>query len=333
MPDRASEGSGRTGLAAGVLLALAAAGACAPLIANDRPILARVHGRLESPALGEIPFIGHILSRSGPAALDWSAPGPEVRVVLSPPIPYSYRGIRLDEALLPPGRKHLMGTDILGRDLLARLIHGIQPSLIIAFGATALALLFGACLGTVAALRGGLADLLVLQAVQVVSCFPPLILAMAFVAASGHGGLLPLVAGISLSRWTGIARFVRGEILKERSGDLWAAAWSTGASLPRLATRHLLPLLAPPLLVMAAFGVAQSILIESGLSFLGLGVEPPSPSWGAMLAEARGSLGVAWWAVLFPAAALMLVLGSLCAATTDHPAHGGAENVGRTASG
>jgi peptide/nickel transport system permease protein len=317
MPEGAAASAGRSGLAAGVLLTLAVAGACAPLLANDRPILARVKGRLEWPALREIPVVGRLFDLPGSGAVDWSAPGAEVHILLSPPVPYSYRGIRLDEALRPPGPKHLLGTDALGRDLLARIIHGARPSLLIAFGATALALLFGACLGAVAALRGGIVDVLVLQAVQIVSCFPPLILAMAFVAASGHGGLLPLVAGIALYRSTGFARFVRGEIIRQRSGDLWAAARSTGASLPRLALRHLFPLLAPTLSVMAAFGVAQSILIESGLSFLGLGVEPPSPSWGAVLAEARGTLGVAWWPVLFPSAALAIVLGALCAATNE----------------
>jgi len=292
-------------------------GGLAPILANDRPILARAGGRLIWPALADLPGVGGLFDGPEVRATEWSAPGAGIRILLRPPIPFSYRGVHLDEALVHPGRRHLLGTDALGRDLLARVIHGTRPSLVVGFGATALALLFGALLGAAAGLRGGLLDLAVVRAVETVSCFPPLILAMAFVAAAGHAGLLPMVAGIALSRWTGMARYVRGEVLRRRGGELWAAARSTGASLPRAALRHLLPLLAPPILVMSAFGVAHAIILESGLSFLGLGVEPPAPSWGSILAEARGSLDAAWWPVLFPSVALMVVLAALCLAADE----------------
>jgi len=295
---------------------LSIAGLLAPLLANDRPILARVDGRLVAPAASEIPLVGPLFDSPTARRVDWdiAAPAATTRILLMPPVPYSYRGIRLDEALRPPGRAHLMGTDALGRDLLARLIHGARPSLVVGFAATGLALLVGFCLGAVAGLRGGLADLLIVRLVDVVACFPPLVLALAFVAATGRTGLWPMVLGIALSRWTSLARYVRGEILRHRDGDVWVSARAAGAGGGRLVLRHLLPLLAGPLLVMASFGIAGAILLESGLSFLGFGVDPPTPSWGSILAESRATLDAAWWPVVFPAAALVVLLAALCTA-------------------
>jgi peptide/nickel transport system permease protein len=311
MHDAAAASRGRALPAIAVLGLLALVGMLAPVIANDRPILARRNGRVLAPALAELPFVGALFDRAAADAVDWGAPGDDIETLLMPPIPYSYRGIHLDRVLLAPGRRHLLGTDALGRDLLARLVHGTRPSLLVGLGATALALLAGALLGAAAGLRGGLVDLLIVRVVEIIACFPPFILALAFVSAAGHGGLLPIIMSIALSRSTGMARYIRGEILRRRGGDLWEAARATGASLPRVALRHLLPLFARPLAVLAAFGVAHAILLESGLSFLGLGVDPPTPSWGAILAEARATLDSAWWPVLFPSIALVAVLGAL----------------------
>jgi len=295
---------------------LSIAGLLAPLLANDRPILARVDGRLVAPAAVEVPLVGWLFDSPDARRVDWGTapPADTTRILLMPPVPYSYRGIRLDEALRPPGRTHLLGTDALGRDLLARLIHGARPSLVVGFAATGLALLAGFCLGAFAGLRGGLADLLIVRLVDVVACFPPLVLALAFVAATGRTGLWPMVLGIALSRWTSLARYVRGEILRHREGDIWVSARAAGAGGGRLVLRHLLPLLAGPLLVMASFGIAGAILLESGLSFLGFGVDPPTPSWGSILAESRATLDAAWWPVVFPAAALVVLLAALCTA-------------------
>ncbi|MFQ5877168.1 MAG: ABC transporter permease [Acidobacteriota bacterium] len=313
MPD-GSGARGRGRYATAALIGLMIVAFLAPVIANDRPILARVGGRTVAPALADLPVLGVLFDRPEVRLIPWHSPQGEVRVLLRTPVPHSFRGIHLEEALQPPGGRHLMGTDVLGRDLLARVIHGTRPSLLVGLGATALAVLAGSLLGALAGLRGGLVDLLVVRLTDVVSCFPPFILALAFVAAAGGGGLAPIIAGIALTRWTGTARYVRGEVLRLRGEDLWSAARSTGASLPRLAVRHLLPLLASPLAVLAAFGVAHAIVLESGLSFVGLGVEPPTPSWGAILSEARQTLDAAWWPVVFPAAALLLVLGTLCLA-------------------
>jgi len=307
--------------AAWIVLAIAALGSLAPILANVRPIVASVDGRLVYPALADLPFAGRLFDDPAVRRVDWGAPATAsteapagARSLLMPPVPYSFRGVRLDQALLPPGRTHLLGTDALGRDLLARLIYGARPSLAVGFGATALALLIGFSLGSLAGLRGGLVDLVVVRIDDIVASFPPFVLALAFVAALGHSGLLPLAAGIALSRWTSMARYVRGEILRHRGGEVWASARAAGAGAPRLLMRHLLPLLAGPLWVMAAFGVANAILLESGLSFLGFGIDPPAPSWGSILAESRASLDAAWWPVVFPCLALVAVLAALCAA-------------------
>jgi peptide/nickel transport system permease protein len=296
-----------------VLGLLVLAGLFAPLLANDKPLLARVRGRLVAPAWGDLPLLGGLLVSRETSGIAWEAPGPEARPILRAPVPFSFRGISLDEALGPPGRRHLLGTDALGRDLLARLIHAARPSLAVGFGAILIALVGGGLLGTAAGLGGGLLDLAILRLADVIASFPPLVLALAFAAGRGRGGLGPVIAAVALNRLTGIARYVRGEILRHSGSDLWAAARATGRSPAGIVLRHLLPLLAPPLAVLAAFGVAHAIVLESSLSFVGLGVEPPAPSWGTMLAESRGSLGAAWWPVVFPSAALLLVLAALCA--------------------
>ena len=311
------------GPAAWSLVALIAVAVCAPLIANDRPLLALIDDRLAAPAFVDLPILGPLFDRAAIRSVAWEAPRAGVRTLIRAPVPHSYRGIRLDEALLPPGRAHLLGTDALGRDLLARLIHGARSSLVVGFGATAIALLLGGVLGGVAGLRGGSLDVAIVRLADVVACFPPFIMALAFVAAAGRGGLVPIIFGIALNRWTGMARYVRGEILRHRGEETWSAARSTGASPLRLATRHLLPLLAPPLAVLVSFGAAHAIVLESCLSFIGLGVEPPTPSWGVMLAEARQTIDAAWWPVLFPAVALFAVLGCLCAAAERVASEGG----------
>jgi len=288
-------------------------------LANDRPILARVDGRLMAPALADLPIVGRLFDDPAARLIAWDAPpagdpGAPTHILVMPPVPYSYRGIRLDESLRPPSAAHPMGTDALGRDILARVLHGARLSLMVGFGATALALLIGFCFGALAGLRGGLVGLVIVRLLDVVACFPPLILALAFVAAMGRTGVWPMVAGIALSRWTSMARYIRGEILRHRGGEVWVSARAAGAGGVRLLVRHLLPMLAAPLAVLVSFGVANAIVLESGLSFLGFGVNPPAPSWGSILAEARTSLDAAWWPVFFPSAALLLVLASLCAA-------------------
>ncbi len=315
------------GPAAVVLATLALIAWLAPLIANDRPILARAGDQWIAPALSELPILGRLFRARADGAAPGQPGGPPITALLSPPVPYSYRGIYLDEALAPPGRRHLLGTDALGRDLLARMIHGTRPSLLVGFTATGLALLLGGIFGTLAGLRGGYVDLGILRIVEVMTCFPPFILALAIVTAAGRGGLLPIIAAIAVSRATSMTRYVRGEVLRRRGEELWTAARATGASLPHLTRVHLLPLLARPLAVLISFSVSHAILLESSLSFLGLGVEPPNPSWGGMLAESRATLDAAWWPVVVPAVALITILSALSLAGERAAGGGDATDV------
>jgi peptide/nickel transport system permease protein len=223
----------------------------------------------------------------------------------------SYSEIRLHESLQAPSAAHPFGTDALGRDLLGRVLQGARVSLGVGFGATLLALALGALLGGTAALQAGVVDLILGRVIEVLGCFPPFVLALALVTVAGGSGLMPIVVAIGLGRAASAARFVRGEIQRRRGAGLWIAARASGAGLPRLALRHLLPLAYGPLLVQAAFGVAQAILLESSLSFLGLGIQPPAASWGMILAEGRATLEVAWWPIVFPSVAIAMTLAGL----------------------
>jgi peptide/nickel transport system permease protein len=224
------------------------------------------------------------------------------------PIPYDPNGLHLAESLEGPSRRHPCGTDLLGRDLASRLLHGARLALLVGAGSTLLALLFGIVLGATAGLAGGATEILLGRIIEVFGCFPPLVLALAFQAAGRGTGLAALIFAIGVGRTAPAARFLRGEVRRLRSAPFFAAARAGGASLPRAAWTHLGPILSGPLLVQSTFGVSQAILLESGLSFLGLGVAPPTASWGQMLGEARGTMTAAWWTVAFPAAALALTL-------------------------
>ena len=276
-PERAPAPARRSSRGAAIALAaFAAAGALAPWLARERPIATfRIGGAVRS---------------------------------IHAPIPYDPEGLRLSESLQAPSRRHPCGTDLLGRDLASRLIHGARLALVVGVGSTLIALLFGVALGGSAGIAGGGAELLLGRVIEVFGCFPPLLLALAFQAAGRGTGLLALVLAIGIGRTAPSARFLRGEVRRLRAAPFFTAARASGASLPRAAWTHLGPILKGPLVVQATFGVSQALLLEAGLSFLGLGVDPPTPSWGQMLGEARGTMTAAWWTVTFPAAALALTL-------------------------
>jgi len=291
--DRAN-GARRTGVA--VLTTCCAVVLFAPLVVNDRPIVARDStGRIVFPALRAHERMG---STAHEVALLW------------PPVRRSWRDVDLTESLQPPSGRHPFGTDLLGRDLLARMVHGARVSLAVGLGATLLALGLGILLGGAAGLRGAVTDLALSRVIETLSCFPPFILAMALQAVSG-GGIGSMVLAIAIGRTASAARFARSETIRWRGTGVWVAARAAGASRSGAALRHLVPLVSGPLAVQAAFGVTHAVLLESGLSFLGLGVQAPVPSWGAILAEGRGTLDVAWWPILFPCLGLALTLAAL----------------------
>jgi peptide/nickel transport system permease protein len=284
----------------------------APLLAGDAPLVARQAGKLCFPALRQIPLIGSRLDCAGGTMLDWPRlrKGSAGEIVWDLPVPYGPTTSDLDAIFEPPSRRHWMGTDSLGRDVVARLVYGFPVALKVGGCATFIALLLGVCLGAAAGGAGRGLDLLLSRFIDLVACFPTLVLALALVAAAPRPGIWVLILAIGATRWTGIARFFRGEVLRQKGLPYCEAARAAGAGRAYLLARHILPNALSPILVTAAFSVGSAVLLEAGMSFLGLGIPPPDPSWGSILAEAQRQVVPAWWLVLFPSLALFAtVLG------------------------
>ena len=192
----------------------------------------------------------------------------------------------LDQDLIPRSSEHWLGTDKLGRDILSRMIYGGRISLLVGITTVALSLAIGIVIGSLSGYFGGWIDQMLMRLVDILMAFPGILLAIAFTAVLGPG-LDHVILALCLIGWTGYARLVRGEILSLRERDFIQAARSLGCRPKRIILRHLLPNLLPPLLIQSTFGLAAAIVAEGSLSFLGLGVEPPTPSWGAMLNDGR----------------------------------------------
>ena len=218
-------------------------------------------------------------------------------------IPFRYDETNYAESLAAPCWRHLLGTDPLGRDLLARVMVGARISLAIAVLSRLLALILGVLLGGIAGFKGGWVDLAVMRLVDVMLAFPTLLLAVALVSLWGPS-LLSLFVAIGIASWAEIARLMRAQILAVRQQEFASAALALGCSPTRLFFRHLLPNGLTPVLVWTTTGMAGAILAESGLSFLGLGVEPPLPSWGALVAQGWDEVLRAPWLSFFPGLAL-----------------------------
>lgn len=185
-----------------------------------------------------------------------------------------------------PYGEHLLGTDSVGRDVLTRLIHGAQVSLIVGFGSVAIYVVIGTTLGLIAGYFGGIVDSIVMRITEAFQSFPYFLVVLTFVSIL-NSGLWTVTLIMGILGWPRLARIVRGEVLRLKSQDFVLAAVATGYSTPAILFKHILPNLLSPILVNATFGVANNILTESSLSFLGVGVEPPRPSWGNILAEAQ----------------------------------------------
>lgn len=217
--------------------------------------------------------------------------------------------VDLAHRLEAPSAAHVMGTDELGRDVYARMVHGAAVSVTVGFVATAIALVIGVTLGAVAGFYGGFVDWVVSRLIEVVLCFPFLFLLLAIVALF-RPSIYTIIVALGLTSWTSEARFVRGEFLRIRDLEFAEAARASGAGDARIIFRHLLPNALAPVIVSASFGVASAILFESAVSFLGFGVSLPTPSWGAILASAQGYGEHAWWLVVFPGAAIFLTVAA-----------------------
>jgi peptide/nickel transport system permease protein len=225
--------------------------------------------------------------------------------VISPgdPTAQSLRA-RLTPPLINPD--YPLGTDSTGRDLLIRLLHGGRISLLIGITATIIGTIVGVALGVISGYARGWLDEVISYVAEVQLSLPFVLLAIAVALVLGRS-LAVLIGLAALSTWPIYSRVVRGEVLSLRERDFVVAARALGASDAHIITRHLLPNIAAPILVLATINIGRIILLESGLSFLGIGIQPPTPSWGNMISDGREVLPVAWWISTLPALALMLL--------------------------
>jgi peptide/nickel transport system permease protein len=212
----------------------------------------------------------------------------------------------------PPGPGHILGADLSGRDILARVVHGTRVSLIVGFGAVALYLVVGTFLGMVAGFSGGMRDQVVMRFTDVLLAIPLILLCIVFISIVGPG-LASVIAVIGLLGWPPTTRLVRGQLLSLRESEFITASRVVGTSGNEIARRHLLPNILGPLTVVATFGVAQAILLEASLSFLGLGVRPPVPSLGEMInaATAPSTLQTMPWVWVPPGVVIALLVLSV----------------------
>jgi peptide/nickel transport system permease protein len=229
--------------------------------------------------------------------------------LLATVLPGDPAAINVKQALLPPSSAHLFGTDDLGRDVFLRMLYGARISLLVGFVAVGISTLLGILVGALAGFYGGWVDALVMRFVDIMLCFPTFFLILAVIAFLDPS-IWNIMIVIGVTSWMGVARLVRAEFLSLREREFVLAARALGASDLRLMTRHMLPNALSPVLVSATLGIAGAILTESALSFLGIGVQPPTPSWGNMLIAGKQTLGYAWWLSVFPGLAILItVLG------------------------
>lgn len=281
----------------------------APFLANDMPLMASVDGHWKFPAAAS--YFGAL--RPGPHDLTWKQwwsrlppEGPDW--ALMPPWPYGPGESNAALIKAGPSFAHPFGNDDTGRDVLARLLHGTRIALGVGLSASTLAMLLGVLIGGLAGLYGGKVDMLVLRLIEIFLCFPVLFLILA-AATFFRDSLLGVVLVLAVVAWPSFARIVRGEILSLRERDYVLCARGLGVSTWRLLWRHMFPQVRGPVLVTMAFAVAQMIVFESTLAFLGLGHGLQSSSWGSVLAQGKANAHFGTWHLwVFPSAAILLTV-------------------------
>jgi len=232
-----------------------------------------------------------LAAQARPGSTDW---------VILPPVPYGPFEQLPNEPYSAPSAAHPMGTDRSGSDVLVRVIHGSRVSLSVGFLSVGVAVIIGLFVGSVSAYHGGWVDLLLQRVVEIVICFPTFLLILTIMAFVEKRSIFNVMLVIGLTGWTDVTRLVRGQMLSENAKDYVVAAHALGASSWRVMLRHLLPNSIAPVFVAVTFGVAGAILTESGLSFLGFGVRPPTASWGELLNQAQAWPTGYWWLTVWP---------------------------------
>ncbi|HSB72550.1 MAG TPA: oligopeptide ABC transporter permease [Candidatus Methylomirabilis sp.] len=228
--------------------------------------------------------------------------------ILAPLIaPYDPAAYDVRQILLPPSSLHWLGTDQIGRDVLSRMLFGSRISMAVGFVSVGIAVVVGTLIGTVAAYYGGRVDELLMRFVDLMLNFPRLFLLLTLIALLRPSIWIIMVV-IGFTGWMGLARLVRSEILSLKEREFVLSARALGGRDTRIMFRHILPNALVPLLVSATLGVAGAILAESGLSFLGLGVQPPTPSWGNILIDGKANIEIAWWLSVFPGMAILVTV-------------------------
>ncbi len=285
----------------GLVLFLFVVAILTPVLANDVPII-MVHE-------GERYILPYYTRPAELVNFQYDRWEPsEDEYALRPPIPHSPFRQNLRNRQAAPSSEHWLGTDDRGRDVLSRMIWGTRISISIGFVAVGISVAIGVVFGALAGYYTGWVDVVVLRIIEVMMCFPSFFLILAIIAFV-RPSIWNIMIVIGLTSWMGVARLVRGEFLKLRESEFVLAARATGLRDMRVMFRHLLPNALAPVLVSATFGVAGAILMESGLSFLGFGVQPPTASWGELLKQSQRLVadGV-WWLVTFPGAAIFITV-------------------------
>jgi len=222
---------------------------------------------------------------------------------------YDYDKPDISAVLEAPSKEHIFGTDEFGRDIFSRVVYGARISLHVAIVAVAFSLIIGTVLGALAGYYGGIVDYIISSITDIAWSFPTILLAIAFIAASGPG-LQSVIIAIALASWAGYCRIVRGQFLSLKNREFIEAARILGMSDARIIFRHVLPNALTPVIIMATLELPKAIVVEASLSFLGLGAQPPMPSWGVILNSGKGLIDQAPWISFFPGIMIMLtVLG------------------------
>jgi peptide/nickel transport system permease protein len=221
--------------------------------------------------------------------------------------PYDPLAIDVNAILMSPSLSHPLGTDMLGRDVLSRLVFGARISLKVGFVAVGIATIIGTILGAITGYYGRWVDAIIMRFVDIMLCFPSFFLILAVIAFL-EPSIWNIMVVIGLTSWMGVTRLVRAEFLSLKERDFILAAHGLGASDMRIIFKHIMPNAMAPVLVSATLGIPGAILTEAALSFLGIGVQLPTPSWGNMLTAGKDNLDIAWWLSVFPGLAILFTV-------------------------